>query len=282
MTFYSPLRYPGGKGKLVNYFKKVFKENSLDKGIYVEPYVGGASIALSLLIEGYASKIIINDKDKSIYAFWYSVLNYPNKLCNLIKKTPVNLKIREEQKKIQENKEKENLLTVGFSTFFLNRTNHSGIIKAGAIGGLSQEGKWKIDARYNKEELIKRIRQISKYKDKIELYNEDAVDLIKKLKKKLPSKTLIYLDPPYYNKGKELYMNYYSDEDHKKIAKEINKTKKQKWVITYDNVEFIKKLYENNKQTKYDLYYSAGKPKQGKELIIFSDNVKELNPMMVK
>jgi len=281
MTFYSPLRYPGGKSKLVEYFKKIFKENSLNNGIYVEPYVGGASIALSLLIEGYASRIIINDKDKSIYAFWYSVLNYPEKLCSLIEKTPVNLKNWKEQKKIQENKGKENLLRLGFSTFFLNRTNRSGIILAGAIGGKNQKGEWKINARYNKNELINRIKKIARYKDKIELYNEDAINLIKMIKK-LPSKTLIYLDPPYYNKGKCLYMNHYSDKDHKEIAKEIKKIKKQKWIITYDNVEFIKKLYYNNKQINYNLYYSAGRPKHGNELIIFSDNLKQLNPINIK
>lgn len=281
MTFYSPLRYPGGKGKLARYFKKLFIENSLNGGVYVEPYVGGASIALSLLIEGYASRIIINDKDKSIYSFWCSVLNYPHELCRLIKKTPVNLEVWENQKKIQKDKEKQDILKLGFSTFFLNRTNRSGILNAGVIGGRSQKGEWKIDARYNKEELIKRIKKISQYKDKIELYNMDAVELIKGLKKKWTTKTLIYLDPPYYNKGKELYMNYYLDKDHEEIAKEINKTKKQKWVITYDDADLIKKLYENNKKSDYPLYYSAGKPKQGKELIIFSDNLKALNPTTI-
>jgi len=287
MTFYSPLRYPGGKGKLTKYFKELFRKNSLNEGVYVEPYVGGASIALSLLIEEYASRIIINDKDKSIYAFWYSVLNYPEELCKLIKKTPVTLEVREIQRKIQKNKEqiklnkKSDFLKLGFSTFFLNRTNRSGILNAGAIGGKSQKGEWKIDARCNKEGLIKRIKKISQYKDKIELHNMDAVKLIKELKKKWPPKTLIYLDPPYYNKGKELYMNYYLDKDHEEIAKEINKTKKQKWVITYDDADLIRKLYENNKKLDYPLYYSAGKPKQGKEIVIFSDNLKILNPSNV-
>jgi DNA adenine methylase len=279
MTFYSPLRYPGGKGKLVNYFKELFKENSLNGGIYVEPYVGGASIALSLLIEGYASNVIINDKDKSIFAFWYSVLNYPNELCQLIKKTPVNLETWEKQKKVQKEKEKQDLLTLGFSTFFLNRTNRSGIITAGAIGGKSQKGRWKIDARYNKDELIIRIKRISLYKNKIKLFNLDAVKLIEMLKQKLPRKTLIYLDPPYYKKGKELYLNYYLDEDHIKIANEINKTKKQKWIITYDDADLIKKLYENNQMLNYSLPYSAGKSKKGNELMIFSDNLKMLKPM---
>lgn len=280
MTFYSPLRYPGGKGRLVSYFKQLFEENRLKQGIYVEPYVGGASIALSLLIEGYASKVIINDKDKSIYALWYSILNHPRKLCNLIKKTPLTIESWRTQKEIQRNKEKCDLVTLGFSTFFLNRTNRSGIINAGVIGGLEQKGEWKIDARYNKEELIKRIKKISMYKSKIKLFNEDAIRLIKRLKQTLPSKTLIYLDPPYYNKGKELYLNYYLDDDHKEIAKEINKTKKQKWVITYDDAKLIRSLYKNNSKEKYLLSYSAGKSKIGSELIIFSDNLRIVRPLI--
>lgn len=280
MVFYSPLRYPGGKGKLVGYFKQLIKENGLNGGIYVEPYVGGASIALSLLIEGYASKVIINDKDKSIYAFWYSVLNHSEELCKLIRETPITLEVWEKQKQVQKQKDNTDLLTLGFSTFFLNRTNRSGIIKAGAIGGRSQKGKWKINARFNKEVLINRIKKISSYKSKIVLYNLDAVELIKALKNKLPINTLIYLDPPYYNKGKELYLNYYLDQDHKDIAEEINKTKKQKWVITYDDVKLIKKLYKNNKKINYSLRYSAGNNKQGNELIIFSNNLKPLQPLL--
>ncbi len=281
MTFYSPLRYPGGKGKLAGYFKELFEENSLNQGIYVEPYVGGASIALSLLIEGHASKVIINDIDKSIFSFWYSVLNYTNELCNLIEKTPINIKVWERQKKIQKEKDKQDFLTLGFSTFFLNRTNRSGILGAGIIGGKNQKGKWKINARYNKEELIKRIRKIALYKNRIKLYNMDAVKLIKILKSKLPNKTLFYLDPPYYHKGKELYLNYYIDKDHKKIAEEINKTKKQRWVITYDDAKLIKQLYKQNHMLNYSLSYSAGKFKEGNELIIFSDNLKILKPIVV-
>ena len=277
MTFYSPLRYPGGKKRLVNYFKQLFEKNSLRNGIYVEPYVGGASVALSLLIEGYASRIIINDVDKSIFAFWYSILNYNKEFCDLIRKTPINVQTWKKQKQIQKEKEDHNLLKLGFSTFFLNRTNRSGILNAGVIGGNNQGGKWKINARYNKESLIKRIKKIASYKDKIEVYNLDAIELIRLLRDKLPSKTLFYLDPPYYNKGKELYLNHYIDKDHKEIAVEMKKTKKQRWVITYDNAGLIKKIYLNNKKIGYSLGYSAGKSKRGKELMIFSNNISILN-----
>src|SRR4030067_1583777 len=157
MGVYSPLRYPGGKGKVADYFKQIYKENLLYDGVYVDPYAGGASVALSLLFNEYASKIIINDIDRSIFAFWYSVLNKTDRFCRLIKDIPLTIDTWEAQKKIQEEKNRHGLLKVGFSTFFLNRTNRSGILGAGVIVGRQQTGKWKIDARYNKAELINRI-----------------------------------------------------------------------------------------------------------------------------
>lgn len=287
MTFYSPLRYPGGKAKLAKYFKNLILENNLKEGTYIEIYAGGASIALSLLIENYVSKIIINDNDKSIYALWYSILNYPKALSNLIKKTPLTIDIWREQKEIQKNKEKYDLnkkrdvLELGFSTFFLNRTNRSGIINAGVIGGLNQKGKWKMNARFNKENLVRKIKLISKYKNKIKLYNLDAIKLINKIKSQLPKKTLIYLDPPYYCKGKELYMNYYDYEDHKRIAETIKVLINIKWVMTYDDVGPINGLYSGFDNYSYLLNYSAANSGKGKELIIFSPKIKHSSEGLV-
>lgn len=273
MEYYSPLRYPGGKGKVSGYFKQLFHDNLLYDGVYVEPYAGGASVALSLLFNQYASKIVINDIDRAIYGFWYSVLNKTEQLCALINDTPINVETWDKQREIQKNKAHNNLLKVGFSTFFLNRTNRSGILNAGIIGGREQSGNWKIDARFNKKELISRIQRIALYKKNIELHNSDAVALVKTLRKTLPAKTLFYFDPPYYVKGKDLYLNYYQDKDHKEIASEIGKVGKQKWVVTYDNVQQIKSLYVPYRQANYTLNYSAAEASKGKEVMIFSNNL---------
>lgn len=273
MKFYSPLRYPGGKGKVANYFKQIIKDNSLYDGVYVEPYAGGASVALSLLINEYVSKIIINDIDRSIFAFWHSILEKTDKFCKLIEDTPVNVKTWKKQKNIQKEKSRVGMLQLGFSTFFLNRTNRSGILNAGVIGGLEQKGIWKIDARYNKKQLIDRIKQIATYKDRIKAYNLDAMNLIKTIGKGLPQKTLFYFDPPYYVKGNGLYLNHYNDNDHEKVATEISNLNKQKWMLTYDNVEPIRTLYKMYRQVKYNLNYSAGIASKGQEIMIFSDNL---------
>ncbi|MCK5613521.1 DNA adenine methylase [Candidatus Pacearchaeota archaeon] len=273
MNFYSPLRYPGGKGKLTDFFHAIIEENNLSDGYYVEPYAGGASVALSLLFNEYVSKIIINDLDRSIYAFWFSVLNETRKLCELILKTKVNLSNWRKSKKIQHKKQKTSLLELGFSTFFLNRTNRSGIIKGGVIGGKHQEGKWKIDARFNKKDLISRIERIADYKNRIEVYNLDACALCRKLTNLLPKRTLFYFDPPYYLKGRNLYVNYYNYQDHITVARMVRGLRKFRWVVTYDNRDEIKRLYSSHRKIEYSLLYTASKVSEGLEVMFFDDNL---------
>jgi DNA adenine methylase len=272
-NFYSPLRYPGGKGRLAFYIQLLAEYNLLTDGHYVEPYAGGSSVALSMLFNEYSSEIHINDIDYNVYSFWYSVLNNSEQLCDLIYKTEVSIENWKIQKYIQANPSKYSTIEVGFSTFFLNRTNRSGILKAGVIGGNNQQGDWKIDARFNKAELVSRILRVSRYKERINLYNLDAVELIGKLKNRLPKKTFFYFDPPYYNKGKELYINFYNHQDHIKIASTIESIKHKHWLVSYDNNSQINQLYQQYRQQTYDLNYHAGKASKGSEILIFSDKM---------
>ena len=269
----SPLRYPGGKLKVVDYIKRVFEVNDLCDGHYIEPYAGGASVALALLQSEYAHTIHINDIDRSIYAFWHSVLHETDDLCRLITNTPVNMTEWERQKEVQKRKENKDtsLLELGFSTFFLNRTNRSGILSAGVIGGKDQTGNYKIDARYNKTDLIERIENIADYAERITLTNKDAVELIKGMKP-TNEPTLCYLDPPYYIKGRDLYLNYYNDDDHRQIARAIS-AYLGKWLISYDAVDLLKDLYKDYRQCEYYLSYSAGNPSKGKEIMVYSNDL---------
>ena len=273
MEFLSPLRYPGGKAKVSDFVQCLIKENALLDGIYVEPYVGGGSVALSLLFNEYVKDIYINDKDIAIYAFWHSVLYEPEALCKLIKDTPVTVETWFKLRDYQDKKDNVDLLHLGFSTFFLNRTNRSGILMAGVIGGYEQTGNYKIDARFNKEDLIKRIERIADYADRIHLTNEDAVSLVRRLNSLLPPNTLFYLDPPYYIKGKGLYMNYYNDQDHQDIANAVNEINNFKWILSYDNVPFITNLYSKYRQKIFELNYSASNSGKGEEIMIFCDNI---------
>lgn len=258
--------------KVVDYVKQLFEVNDLRGGTYIEPYAGGASVALSLLFDGYAGKIKINDVDRAIYAFWHSVLNETDALCRKIQDTPVTMGVWQVQHELQKHKGEADLLELGFSTFFLNRTNCSGVLNGGVIGGKEQKGEYKMDVRFNKKGLIERIERVAGYADLIELTSMDAVAQIKRYKRTPAQKTLCYLDPPYYLKGQDLYLNYYRDDNHKDIAEAIKKFKGQ-WIISYDAVDFIRELYKDFRQKEYCLSYSARNCVIGKEVMVFSNGL---------
>ena len=176
------------------------------------------------------------------------------------------------EREVQRHKEDAGLLELGFSTFYLNRTNRSGILNGGVIGGKEQTGEYKMDARYNKADLITRIEHVAGYADLIDLTGMDAIDLLKRYKRTPAPKTFCYLDPPYYVKGRDLYLNYYNNDDHRSIAETIKKYK-GKWMVSYDAVDFIKKLYSDYRQKEYYLSYSAGIPSKGLELMVYSDGL---------
>jgi len=262
------LRYPGGKGKLAEYIKAIVLANDLSGGIYVEPYAGGSAVALELLQLDYVDEIHLNDLNRGVYAFWRSVLDYTDELVERIDQTAVTMDEWHRQKLVQVNANSR-VLDLGFATFFLNRCNRSGILKAGVIGGKDQKGTWKLDARFNKANLIKRIQAIKQYRNRIVLHREDAVDLVRALSKKLPSNTLFYLDPPYYIKGQGLYDNFYEHEDHQAVSKAMRKISKSKWIVSYDDVPEIREMYSDFRSLRYRLSYSAQRREQGGEIMFF-------------
>ena len=270
MTSPSPLRYPGGKKKLTKFIMDAIVENEIQGGTYVEPFAGGASVALQLLFSEYVNRIIINDADYSIYAFWHSVLFDTEKFCRMIADIPVNMDEWNKQKGIQKNKSSSDLLELGFSTFFLNRTNRSGIIRGGVIGGKAQSGEWKMDVRYNKVDLIKRIEKIALYVGRINLYNKDAIDFINDIRGDLDERTLIYFDPPYYGKGSALYANFYKHEDHELLSKFICGLE-YKWILTYDYTPNIIAMYKNTEKRLLTLSYTVANKTKGSEMLAFCD-----------
>lgn len=271
--FYSPLRYPGGKNKLSSFIAKICIDNNIN-GHYVEPYSGGASVAMFLLLENIVKKITINDKDKSIYAFWHSVLNNTNKFCELIENADLTIDEWKKQKAIQNNKQKAKLLDLGFSTFYLNRTNRSGIINAGVMGGTAQNGNYLMDCRFNKQELIGRIKAIAKRKKDIRLFNLDAVDLIDIIENESTDDNVVfYFDPPYYLKASTLYMNHYADDNHKVVSDKIKGIKNIKWIVSYDNVPQIQELYADCEKKEYSFKHTAYNSRVGQEILFFSSEI---------
>ena len=270
MKFNTPLRYPGGKGKLTGFLKMIFEQNDLLDGHYVEPYAGGAGIALNLLTHSYASCIHLNDLNPAVFGFWHSVINQPEALCKAIRDVKVTMEEWHRQKAILNAPANHSPLDIGFSTFFLNRTNRSGIIWGGVIGGKNQDGAWKLDARFNKDDLIRRIEKIAMYRSRIRLYNLDAAELIKTVLPTLPNKTLVYLDPPYYVKGRGLYENHYLHDDHVSIAKLVKKHINHHWIVSYDHAPEIIEMYKGCPTITYGINYSAQDRYKGAEAMFFS------------
>lgn len=270
--FASPLRYPGGKGKFSYFIKKIFELNELLDGHYVEPYAGGAGVAFELLFNEYTSRIHINDIDPAIFSFWQAAVNNTDDLCRLIYDTEVNMQNWHIAKAVLTNVEAHSVLEIALATFFLNRTNRSGILNAGVIGGLNQVGKWKLDVRYNKQDLMRRIEHIGRYRDRISVYNLDAIALLTNVVPTLPQKTLIYLDPPYYVKGSGLYRNFYEHDDHVNIEKALSKVNHQ-WIVSYDNANEVKEIYKHYRKDDYVLSYTAQQKKKGSEVMIYGPNI---------
>lgn len=273
--FYSPLRYPGGKNKLAAFIAKICIDNNIT-GHYVEPYAGGASVALFLLLENFVNKITINDKDRSIYAFWYSVLYHTEQLCKLVESTEINMVEWKKQREIQKVKENVGLLELGFSTLFLNRTNRSGILNGGVIGGIEQKGDYPIDCRFNKEDIIKKIRRIASKREHIAIKSCDAMELIDNVRQNTEvDNTIFYFDPPYYLKASSLYMNHYKEESHKLVSEKIISIKDIKWIVSYDNVPKIQELYSGCMKKEYSFKHTAYCARIGREVLFFSENLKQ-------
>lgn len=268
---YTPLRYPGGKTKMYEFIQEVINLNDLHES-YIEPFAGGAGLALKLLIKRNVNRIVINDSDRAIFCFWKSALNFTDDLCEFIKTVPLDIETWNKQRQIYLDKVNYSDIQVGMATLYLNRTNVSGIIKGGLIGGLKQNGVYKMDARFNRDTLVKKIKVIASYRKQIDILNQDVFDLLHSTEIKDKQNTLINFDPPYVNKGGQLYMNYFNVADHIRLEEEIEKIGGN-WIVTYDACELIRDKYSAFRQTHMDINYSARTSRHAQELVVFSDKL---------
>jgi len=268
---FSPLRYPGGKNRISGFIKVAIQNLNVKNCTYIEPFAGGASVALSLLLDGTVDNIVINDYDKAIYSFWRAIKQEPDRLIKRIENTPITIEEWKKQKAIYSTSTSYSL-DLAFATMFLNRTNRSGILTAGPIGGYSQDGDWKLDVRFNRESLVAKIKDISRHRHNIFVYNKDIISLLRNYIPRFGKDIFIYFDPPYYNKGQKLYKNFFTPSDHQRIRNVITQEITTPWIITYDDVKAICDLYSAYDIRKFDLTYSAANKGTATELMIFSNN----------
>lgn len=269
----SPLRYPGGKSKIAPLIEQIIINNELKGCTFVEPFAGGAGVALDLLFAGLVDHIILNDSDIAIFSFWKAILEETDRFVKDIYEIPLMIEEWEHQKEILKTT-KEPCYELGFAAFYLNRTNRSGILNAGVIGGKNQDGKWKMDARFNRENLAKKIIEISKRKNDITIFGLDIKEFINHIPKE---NAFVYLDPPYFEKGKELYSNFFAHEDHKTLEKLIRENINAKWLLTYDNNFEIKSIYKKYDIKPFEINYSVSKQRTANEIMIYEKNLRGID-----
>ena len=250
------------------------QENALDGKAYVEPFAGGAGIAWALLFDGTASAIHLNDYDPAIYAFWRSVCDETESLSRLVWDTPVSMRSWNRQRRIINDPSEYSLLELGFATFFLNRTNRSGVVRGGVIGGQKQAGLWKLGCRYNRTELLRRVERIAAYREHIHLYHMEAKRFVRIMLPEVAQRALVFLDPPYFDRGQSLYMDVYTKDDHRELARHVTKGISQPWIVSYDDVPAVVRMYAGMKRARYRLSYSVADRYVGSEVLFFSKGLK--------
>jgi DNA adenine methylase len=268
------MRYPGGKTSMLDLVATMLRLNGLERGHYAEPYAGGCGLALSLLYGGFVTDIHVNDLDPAIWSFWHCVLTKTDALVAMIETTPITVEEWRRQRAIYRSADLNEPLSLGFSAFFLNRTNRSGVIGSGGlIGGLGQTGAYLMDCRFNREDLARRIERVARYSDRIHLTNLDGLDFLDRCRAKLPPNSFLFIDPPYFRKGPELYTNFYKPDDHAKLAAKVLSMDRP-WVVTYDDVAEIRRLYRDRRQYGFGINYSLNEKRVGAELLVVSKGLR--------
>ncbi|ORA58441.1 DNA adenine methylase [Mycobacteroides franklinii] len=267
----SPLRYPGGKAALAGFFGDIIELLEIDNPRYIEPYAGGVGAGVALLRQGIVETLVVNDIDPAVHAFWRSAVHENARLIELVSSTPLTISEWQKQRDIYRMRDESDMLRLGFAFFFLNRTNRSGILNAGVIGGQRQEGAYKIDARFNRETLIQRLTAIGELSERITVSDLDGRTVIQQYAQ--DKCAFMYIDPPYVEAGSQLYLNAFDGRDHKALAAVVNAIEGAHWLMTYDTAPLIANLYRKQFQCVLELTYSARHPGQAEELLVASSSV---------
>lgn len=272
-TTYTPIRYPGGKTKLYPEIRAILEMNDLLGHPYAELFAGGAGLAIKLLLKGDVPSIVINDYDRAVYCMWDAIVNHAEEMCEFIDSAVLDIETWKKVRDMYQNHDGVGDFELGKAAFYLNRTNVSGILSGGVIGGLEQTGNYKMDVRFNRKTLKKKIMDIAARRDDIEVTRLDAEDFIDD--RMGDSELFAYLDPPYVQKGPGLYRSAFDEAKHRSLARKVGDAR-SKWVVTYDADDLIDDIYGNYERGDLEISYTANVKTVGKEKIILGPGLKWL------
>ena len=264
------LRYPGGKSKAVKFINPIIPN---DFSEFREPFVGGGSVFIDAKqnINPYAV-YKINDINFDLYCFWNFAKENNEELYNAVKHIKDNVKDGRELfiKYGKEDNYSDFERAVRF--FVLNRITFSGTVDSGGYSQQAFENRFTFSS-------IEKIKDLEKLLDDVEIYNNDYSDLLFADGEDV----FIFLDPPYYSQAKsKLYGkngNLHTSFNHVKFAENM-KLCRHKWLITLDDCEENRKIFDFANIYKWKMQYGMNNYKQekaaaGNELFISNYDISE-------
>ncbi|MEI7867358.1 MAG: DNA adenine methylase [Candidatus Methylumidiphilus sp.] len=265
----SPLRYPGSKATFLKVVLEFIEVHGLKGREIVEPYAGSGIVSLSLVANNLVSHATLVERDPLLYSFWKAVFEHTDILLSSIEDININMDTWYELRVLLKHKIPENELIpdLALACLFFNRTNFSGVLHSGPIGGKDQSSDYKLDCRFNKKDIISRIRQISSLRDGVSVKFGDALEFLQKANIQNHEKRFFYVDPPYFKQGRKLYRYYYKVIDHKRLY-DILSVATFPWLLSYDKHEFIELLYDGFPQVHQSFRYMSRTPKNENELVV--------------
>ncbi|KQY83610.1 hypothetical protein ASD24_29680 [Paenibacillus sp. Root52] len=239
----SPLRYPGGKGKIADRLLLSMRPEQLETLISV--FAGGASVELALLEAKQIKNLILNDLDYGIFSLFTLIKYQPEDLIQRLKSSDPNHDDFFINREIIKNDYKGmDVMDAAWAMLIVNRLAYSGIYSANPLGG-RKGTKEQLLSRFNRDALCKRITQIHQMSERIQVHQQNAVEFIEE--HMWHDHSTIYIDPPYYQQGHALYRHFYTEERHIEVAELIDSIYEEfpnvDFIVTYDNHSFIRDLY---------------------------------------
>lgn len=256
----SPLRYPGGKRRFARYVAEVIRLNSLQPKVFVEPFAGGASVSLRLLNDGVVEAVALGERDPLVASFWKVLFDDTDWLIEQIERIEVSVAKWRYFRDTSFHSHRERAL----ACFFLNRTSFGGMLgKPTPIGGYAQESKYKIDDGFNVGALVKRIRQVAAFRERVRLVNHgDWRDTIKKVQSwgHKDEEVFYYLDPPFCETSAHVYRYHFEAADHEALRDRLMHLR-QPWLLSYDPAPAIQELYANSGlvEDRTDILYTLSR-----------------------